>query len=175
MPRGRYALAMSISGCLAIGIAILVALRLQSPASTGAETRLAAVAVAFGAMLSFLPILLHRAMGEGNWGHVVLGVSMARMLAVLGIGFMFELGGAGSTGAALEKQPYWIAIGAGLLVMLVIETTVTVAMLAAADRKRAAAKALAGTAGDSTNLNTTGPAGAAKPSPDVSMLEHARS
>ncbi len=121
--RGHYLGLMLGAISLAVASAIGVVLLKGSSTPTG---QWAAIGLAVASLPTLLPALLR--VHASNWGTLVFASSAARMLLVIAVGF------AVSTGQAVDRKPFWFALLAGAIVVLLIESLV--ASIAIARRER---------------------------------------
>jgi hypothetical protein len=123
-PRG-YAAIMVGAGVVAIGAAWLVAGLMDGSRE---PARLAAVCTGFGALLALAPALFGPRPQIGNWGLVVVGGSMARMILILSLGLMLV--------PADGTRPFWVGILAGAGLILIAETATAAVFISRLDHAR---------------------------------------
>jgi hypothetical protein len=92
--------------------------------------RLAMACTAFGVVLSVIPALVGPRREVGNWGLVVLGSSMARLILMLSLGLAL----APEAGA----RPFWLGVVAGAGTLLVCETGAAAFIITRLEQLRAA-------------------------------------
>jgi hypothetical protein len=108
-----YAALMLAAGILAVAAAWVVG---GTIGGQGRPAQLAAACAGVGAILSLLPGLFVPRRGIGNWGFLVLGWSMLRLLLMLVLGLVLV--------PAEGSRPFWLALVAGAGTLLVAETAV---------------------------------------------------
>ena len=107
------------------GVTIGTALALGG---TQATAWWAAAALAVGSMIGFAPALL--AVKADSWGLLVFGSSIARMFAVLAVGYAID------SGQALDRKAFWMALVAGAVFILIAETAFAVGTLVKIERSK---------------------------------------
>jgi hypothetical protein len=120
-----YALAMAATCVVAVGTAAGVAALLGGGGTT---TTLAAAAVGIASLATFAPVLLAFRVTAQNFGLMVLGASMVRMLMLLGIGLGFD-----ST-RDIARMPFWIGLILGGGLVLAVESALAIGILSKNER-----------------------------------------
>ena len=123
-PRARYAGAMLLASVLGVACAYLVAARLDA----GDDAPLVAAAVVAGAALvGFIPAVIGTAQ---YFGVAVLMASVSRLLIVLTASLVATK--VGDTPA----RPLWIGAVSGTVLILIAESTLSILVISAMDRRR---------------------------------------
>ncbi|MBL8876009.1 MAG: hypothetical protein JNM86_09465 [Phycisphaerae bacterium] len=105
-----------------VGAGVLAAYLIGGRGS--AETaNFAALAVAIAGLIGFLPAIFRFDSGMQTWGLIVFGSSMARMLALLALAFFF------AQVRDIVKQPYWLGVVSGGVLILFLETAAAFVIL----------------------------------------------
>ena len=110
-PRLVYAAWMTLCILLGVGAAYAIGSR-----GTANSANFAALAVAIAGVVGYLPAVLRLSGGMQTWGLLVFGASIVRMLAVLSVALFF------TQMQAIAKQPYWLGVVSGSVLILVLET-----------------------------------------------------
>lgn len=125
-PRARYAAAMVVASAVGIACAYLVAHAMGGGRDVAVQ---AAAVVAGAAVVGFIPALIGTAQ---HFGVAVLVASLSRLLIVLIAGLVLtQIGHA-------PKRPLWLGAVSGAVVILIAESAVSIAVIAAMDRLRSA-------------------------------------
>lgn len=95
------------------------------------SARLATIAVAVAGVVGFLPALIRLNGGMQTWGLLVFGASMGRLLALLAIAAYFM------QVKEVVKQPYWLGVVGGGVVVLFLETIAAFVILSKFETERA--------------------------------------
>jgi hypothetical protein len=106
-------------------------------AMMGASDRvalLAATAVAAGSLATFLPAILN--VDRQSWGLVVLGASMARTMLILVFALFIDK----TRDLADGRTALWIGTMCGAGLVLIIESAVSIRVLAALDRSASSSR-----------------------------------
>lgn len=98
-----------------------------------AEIAAAVTAVAIGSVLTLAPAVMR--IGVEHWGVAVLLCGMARGLVALGAAYLMTQNDPG-----LAARPVFLGAGAGVLLLLAIESAAAVAILSRLERRRVALK-----------------------------------
>lgn len=117
-PRALYGLLMAGFVVLGSLAAYVVGLR-----GSAESANLAAMAVLLAGFIGLIPAVL-RLRGEmQTWGLLVFGAGMARMLALLAIAVYFSMM------REVVKQPFWLGVVSGGVIVLVLETVAAFVIL----------------------------------------------
>ena len=127
VPRGAYAWAMVGATVAGVAVGYLTAVLIGGSGGGSAPT-LAAATILAVSVFTFLPVLVPSLMK--HFGVMVAGAGMARMLTGLAIGLVM------TALRDVPKQPFWLAIAAGLVAVLITETTTAMVLLARRERQR---------------------------------------
>ncbi|MBS0186503.1 MAG: hypothetical protein JSS51_00440 [Planctomycetes bacterium] len=117
-PRALYGLLMA--GFVALGALAAYAVGLRGSADSA---NLAAMAVLLAGFLGLIPAVLRLRGGMQTWGLLVFGAGMARMLALLAIAVYFSMM------REVVKQPFWLGVVSGGVIVLVLETVAAFVIL----------------------------------------------
>lgn len=117
-PRAVYGAMMA--GFVAAGVlaSYLIACR-----GSAESASFAALSVGIAGVIGFLPALFRFDSGMQTWGLLVFGSSMARMLALLALAFFF------AQVREIVKQPYWLGVVSGGILILFLETAAAFVIL----------------------------------------------
>ena len=117
-PRGVYAALMA--GFVVAGALVAYGIGVRGSSQTA---NLSALAIVIAGVLGFAPSLVRLSGGMQTWGLLIFGASMARLLALLAVAFFFSQAG------GIVRQPFWIGIVAGGVVVLLLETAAAFVIL----------------------------------------------
>lgn len=121
-----YAALMTLFVAAGVLLAYVVANR-----GSAESARLAAIAVGIAGLAGFLPSLIRLSGGMQTWGLLIFGASMVRMLGLLVVAFYF------TQVQEIVKQPYWLGIAGGGVVILLLETISAFLILSRFESERA--------------------------------------
>ena len=130
-PRAKYAGIMLAVTIVAAGCAAMLPLLMGTP---NRVALFASGAVLVGSVATFLPALLR--VDRQSWGLVVLGSSMARTMAILAFTLFIDK----SRDLGDARTALWIGAMVGAGVVLIVESAVSIRILAAMDRVTSASR-----------------------------------
>ena len=130
-PRGKYAAIMAVTTVLAMASASGVAAMMGAP---GRAAILAALSVMAGSLATFIPAILR--VERQSWGLAVLGSSMARTIVILAVALAIDK----SRDLGDARTAFWIGTMIGTGVVLLIESAVSIRILAAMERSASASR-----------------------------------
>lgn len=139
----------AVYGALMAGFVVLGVLLAYTIGTRGSaeSAQFAALAVGIAGLIGFLPALFRFDSGMQTWGLLVFGSSMGRMLALLALAFFF------AQVREIVKQPYWLAVVSGGVLILFLETASAFVIMnrheAARSRQQPGATRIAGSSTES--------------------------
>ncbi len=126
VPRAAYGAGMLAASVAAAGLSWAVAAWLGGDSFT---VRTVLIASAVGLVATLAPAVLR--VGRDHWGVAVMGAGVARML--LSLGFCYAVREASPEVLA---RPLFVGVVAGAMLLLVVEATAAIRVLAALERRR---------------------------------------
>lgn len=126
VPTAVHALVMGVATLVAAGLAWGVAAGLGADAST---LRIVLMASGAGALATFAPVVF-RVRSE-YWGVAVMAAGVGRILLSLGCCYLVR-----ESSPGILARPLFVGVVSGAFVLLVVEVTSAVKILAAIERRR---------------------------------------
>lgn len=126
VPTAVHALVMGVATLVALGLAWGVAAALGADAFT---LRIVLVALGFGTIATFAPVVF-RVRSE-YWGVSVMAAGVGRLLLSLGCCYLVR-----ESSPDVLARPLFVGVVSGAFVLLVVEVTSAVKILAAIERRR---------------------------------------